>query len=91
MLSGSPHPLGVTTSPVYEALALALSPIEASDRAEKTPRGTNKVAASVKSIRIERAILVRNSLRWVEQLGRATADIVNHDRVREILGGRGRS
>jgi hypothetical protein len=76
----------VTTSSVYDALAQ--SPIKASDRAEKTPRGINKVAASVKSIPIERAIRVRDSLRWVEQPGRATAGIVKHDRVREISGGR---
>lgn len=82
---GIEHTAEVTAESLYEAIALGLKAIRASDWVEGI--ATNfAIRVLVRDTPVEHTVEFRAFNNWLEQRGRTPKEITTKSRIREILG-----
>lgn len=84
-LDGVAHTVEVTASTLYEAVAQGLAAIRGHEWVAGVAEGRN-VKVSVADVRVEHEVKLGHFTRWLETKGRSPRDVMQRQKIREILG-----
>ena len=84
-LDGVAHTVEVTAGTLYEAVALGLAAIRGHEWVAGVADGRN-VKVSVADVRVEHEMKLGDFTRWLETKGRSPRDVMQRQKIREILG-----
>ena len=84
-LDGVAHTVEVTANSLYEAVAQALVAIRGRDWVTGIADGL-PVKVSVTEVRVEHEVKLGEFTKWLERKGGSPRDVIQRQRIREILG-----
>ena len=79
------HTVEVTASTLYEAVAQGLAAIRGREWVAGVAEGRN-VKVSVADVRVEHEVNLADFTKWLETRGRSPRDVMQRQKIREILG-----
>lgn len=78
------HTVEVTASTLYEAVAQGLAAIRGNEWVSGFAEGVVKV--SVSDVRVEHEVKLAEFTKWLETKGRSPRQVIQRQKIREILG-----
>jgi hypothetical protein len=84
-LDGVAHTVEVTASTLYEAVAQGLAAIRGREWVTGVAE-ERKVKVSVTDVRVEHEVKLADFTRWLETKGRSPREVIQRQKIREILG-----
>jgi hypothetical protein len=84
-LDGVAHTVEVTASTLYEAVAQRLAAIRGREWVAGVAEERH-VKVSVTDVRVEHEVKLGDFTKWVERKGGSPRDVIQRQKVREILG-----
>jgi len=84
-LDGVAHTVEVTASTLYEAVAQGLAAIRGHEWVAGVAEG-RAVKVSVADVRVEHEVKLGDFTRWLETRGRSPREVMQRQKIREILG-----
>src|SRR5580765_8115751 len=84
-LDGVAHTVEVTASTLYEAVAQGLAAIRGHEWVAGVSEG-RAVKVSVADVRVEHEVKLGDFTRWLETRGRSPREVMQRQKIREILG-----
>lgn len=78
------HTVEVTASTLYEAVAQGLAAIRGNEWVSGFAEGVVKV--SVSDVRVEHEVKLADFTKWLETKGRSPRQVIQRQKIREILG-----
>ena len=85
-MDGVAHTVDVTAATLYEAVALGIAAIRRDDWVTEIAQGLNTVKVRVTNVTVEHEVKMKDFLCWLEGTSQRPRDIVQKNRIREILG-----
>jgi len=85
-LEGVKHRVEVTTSTLYEAVALGFVAIREQDWAGESPEGLNTVEESVTTVPVMHSVKIQDFNKWLSRKGGAPNEISHRKHICQILG-----
>lgn len=80
------HTVEVTASSLYEAVAQGLAAIRGNEWVSGFAEGNGVVKVSVADVRVEHEVKLGDFTKWLETKGRSPRDVMQRQKIREILG-----
>ena len=80
------HTVEVTASTLYEAVAQGLAAIRGNEWVSGFADGHGVVKVSVTDVRVEHEVKLGDFTKWLETKGRSPRDVMQRQKIREILG-----
>lgn len=84
-MDGVEHTVQVTASSLYEAVALGLASFRAEEWVGETPEGLHPVKVCVTTVPVEHAVKIGDFKKWLERKGGSPRDVIDRQRIRDIL------
>ena len=84
-LDGVAHTVEVTASTLYEAVAQGLAAIRGREWVAGVAEERH-VKVSVTDVRVEHEVKLEDFTRWLETKGRSPREVIQRQKIREILG-----
>ena len=76
----------MTASSLFEAIALGLVALRGSNWVMGIPDGFAPVKVRVTDVPVEHEVKMKDFKQWIERRGNTPKDVMDHNRIREILG-----
>ena len=80
------HTVEVTASTLYEAVAQGLAALRGHEWVAGVEQFGGIVKVSVTDVRVEHEVKLADFTRWLETKGRSPRDVMQRQKIREILG-----
>jgi len=80
------HTVEVTASSLYEAVAQGLRRFGGMSGCRDFAEGHGVVKVSVSDVRVEHEVKLGDFTKWLETKGRSPRDVMQRQKIREILG-----
>jgi hypothetical protein len=80
------HTVEVTASSLYEAVAQGLAAIRGNEWVSGFGEGHGVVKVSVSDVRVEHEVKLGDFTKWLETKGRSPREVMQRQKIREILG-----
>jgi hypothetical protein len=80
------HTVEVTAGSLYEAVAQGLAAIRGNEWVSGFAEGHCVVKVSVSDVRVEHEVKLADFTKWLETKGRSPRDMIQRQKIREILG-----
>src|SRR5258707_2750742 len=84
-MDGVSHTVEVTAATLYEAVAQGLAAIRGNDWVSGFAEGHGVVKVSVTDVRVEHEVKLGDFTKWVERKGGSPRDVIQRQKIREIL------
>ena len=85
-MEGVDHTVEVTAATLYEAVALGIAAIRRDEWVTDLAQGLNTVKVRVTNVAVEHEVKMKDFLCWLDGTGKTPRDIIQKNRIREILG-----
>lgn len=79
------HSVEVIASSLYEAVAIGLRTIRASEWGGNIPEKLAEITVSVGAIRVEHTVELREFNKWLARSAVSPADLIRRERVKQLL------
>jgi hypothetical protein len=80
------HTVEVTAGTLYEAVAQGLAAIRGHQWVAGIEQGFGVVKVSVTDVRVEHEVKLADFTKWLETRGRSPREVMQRQKIREILG-----
>jgi hypothetical protein len=80
------HTVHVSAATLYEAVALGLKALRGNDWVGGIGGGLNTVQVQVSDVSVEHRVKMGDFTKWLERKGGSPKQVVDRNRVRDILG-----
>jgi hypothetical protein len=85
-MDGVAHTAEVTAATLYEAVAQGLAAIRGNEWVAGFAEGHGVVKVSVTDVRVEHEVKLGDFTKWLETKGRSPREMIQRQKIREILG-----